>query len=42
MDCINTLKEFMFRTESITNIMIFLALVFFPLFWRFLTERDEE
>ena len=42
MDGINTLQEFMFRTESITYILIVLALVFFPIFWRFLTERDEE
>ncbi len=42
MDGINTLQEFMFRTESITYILIVLALVFFPLFWRFLTEYDEE
>jgi len=42
MDGINTLQEFMFRTESITYILIVLVLVFFPLFWRFLTERDEE
>jgi len=42
MDGINTLQEFMFRTESITYILIVLVLVFFPLFWRFLTDRDEE
>ncbi len=42
MNGINTLQEFMFRTESITYILIVLALVFFPFFWRFLTERDEE
>ena len=42
MDGINTLQDFMFRTESITYILIVLVLVFFPLFWRFLTEFDEE
>ncbi len=32
MDGINTLQEFMFRTESITYILIVLALVFSPFF----------
>lgn len=35
-----TLHDFMFHTESITYILIVLALIGFPLFWRFLTERD--
>ncbi len=37
-----TLHDFMFRTESITYILIVAALVGFVFFWGFLTERDED
>jgi len=39
---INTLHEFMLRTEGITYILIVVALVGFVFFWRFLTDRDED
>jgi hypothetical protein len=39
---IHTLHEYMFRTESITYILIVAALVAIPLFYRFLTERDND
>jgi hypothetical protein len=39
---IHTLHEFMLRTESITYILIVAGLIGITLFWRFLTERDEE
>ncbi|MBI5577647.1 MAG: hypothetical protein HY895_00715 [Deltaproteobacteria bacterium] len=39
---INTLHDFMVRTEGITYILIVVALVGFVVFWRFLTERDED
>lgn len=35
-----TLHDFMFRTESITYIIVIAALIAIPLFWRFLNERD--
>lgn len=38
---IYTLHDFMFRTESITYIIVVAALIGFPLFWRFLTARDK-
>lgn len=37
-----TLHDFMFRTESITYILIVAGLVGFVFFWGFLTERDED
>jgi hypothetical protein len=40
-DVINTLHDFMLRTESITYILIVAALCGFIFFWRFLSERDE-
>jgi hypothetical protein len=39
---VNTLHEFMLRTEGITYILIVVALVGFVFFWRFLTDRDED
>jgi hypothetical protein len=39
---INTLHDFMVRTEGITYILIVVALFGFVFFWRFLTERDED
>ena len=42
MDGINTLHEFMFRTESITYIIIVAALIGITFFFRFLTDRDDD
>ena len=39
---INTLHDFMLRTEGVTYILIVVALFAFVVFWRFLTERDED
>lgn len=36
-----TLQEFMYTTKSITYLVIIAALILFPIFWRFLTSRDE-
>jgi hypothetical protein len=36
-----SLHDFMFRTESITYIIVVVALIGLPLFWRFLTARDK-
>ena len=36
-----TLQDFMFSTKSITYLVIVAALIAFPIFWRFLTDRDE-
>jgi hypothetical protein len=36
-----TLHDFMLRTESITYILIVVALCGFIFFWRFLSERDD-
>lgn len=38
---IQTLQEFMYTTKSITYLVVVAALVLFPLFWRFLTSRDD-
>ena len=38
---ITTLQEFMYTTKSITYLVVVAALILFPLFWRFLTGRDE-
>jgi hypothetical protein len=38
---IHTLHDFMFRTESITYLLVIAILVSFPFFWRFLSERDD-
>jgi len=42
MDGINTLQDFMFRTESITYLLIVAALIAITGFWLFLNGRDEE
>jgi len=42
METIHTLHDFMFRTESITYILVIAVLVSFPVFWRFLTEREDD
>jgi hypothetical protein len=39
---INTLHDFMLRTEGITYILIVVALIGFVVFWRFLTDRDKD
>jgi len=39
---IYTLQEFMFRTETITYILIVAALLAITGFWLFLTGRDED
>jgi hypothetical protein len=39
---IHTLQEYMFRTESVTYILIVAALVGISFFWRFLSERDDD
>jgi hypothetical protein len=39
---IHTLHDFMFRTESITYILIVAALCGIVFFWRFLTDRDDD
>ena len=36
-----TLQDFMYHTKSITYLVIVAALILFPIFWRFLTGRDE-
>jgi hypothetical protein len=38
---INTLHDFMLRTESLTYLLIVAALCGFIFFWRFLSERDD-
>lgn len=42
MESINTLHEYMLHTESITYIIIVGALVSITLFYRFLTDRDDD
>lgn len=42
MDGIQTLHDFMLRTESITYVLIVVALILLPAFWRYLTDRDED
>ncbi len=37
-----TLQDFMIHTKNITYIVMVLALVGITLFWRFLTQRDED
>ncbi|MDJ0666636.1 MAG: hypothetical protein QNJ61_05140 [Desulfobacterales bacterium] len=36
-----TLQDFMFFTKAITYLVIVAALIAFPAFWLFLTDRDE-
>ena len=38
---IYTLQDFMFTTKSIAYLVVVAALILFPIFWRFLTSRDE-
>jgi ABC-type maltose transport system permease subunit len=38
---IATLQEFMYTTKNITYLVIIAALILFPIFWRFLTSRDD-
>lgn len=38
----NTLHEFMTHTKGIAYLMMAVALVALPLFWRFLSGRDEK
>jgi len=40
-DAIHTLHDFMFRTESITYLLVIVVLCGFVFFWRFLSERDD-
>lgn len=42
MDTIHTLQDFMLHTKSIIYILMVLALVAMPLFWKFLDSGDEE
>ena len=42
METINTLQEFMLQTKNVIYILIVMALVAMPMFWVFLTGRDEE
>ncbi len=42
METINTLQDFMLHTKNIIYILIVLALVAMPAFWKFLTGGDEE
>jgi hypothetical protein len=42
METIHTLHEHMLHTESITYILIVGALVGIVLFYRFLTDRDDD
>jgi len=39
---IQTLQDYMFRTESITYLLIVAALIGITFFYRFLTERDDD
>ena len=41
-NAIHTLHDFMFRTESITYLLIIAVLCGFIFFWRFLSERDDD
>jgi len=42
METFQTLQDFMLHTESITYIIIVAALIGITLFYRFLTDRDDE
>jgi hypothetical protein len=41
-EAIHTLQEYMFRTESITYILIVGALLGITFFWLFLSQRDDD
>ena len=36
-----TLQDFMYFTKSVTYLVVVAALIAFPAFWLFLTDRDE-
>lgn len=42
MESIHTLHEFMLSTKNVVYILIVGVLVGYVVFWRFLSERDEE
>jgi hypothetical protein len=42
METIQTLQDYMLRTESITYIIIVAALIGITFFYRFLTDRDDD
>lgn len=42
MDTIHTLQDFMLHTKNIIYILMVLALVAMPLFWKFLNGQDED
>jgi hypothetical protein len=42
MDGIHTLQEFMLHTESITYLLILVALVSITAFWLFLSGRQDD
>lgn len=42
METFQTLQDFMLHTESITYIIIVAALIGITLFYRFLTDRDDD
>ena len=42
METIQTLQDYMLRTESITYIIIVAALIGITFFCRFLTDRDDD
>lgn len=42
METIHTLQEFMLHTKNIIYILILMALVAMPLFWKFLTDGDDD
>lgn len=42
MDAIHTLQEFMLHTKNIIYILMVMALVIMPMFWVFLSARDED
>jgi len=42
METIHTFQEFMLHTKNILYILILMALLALPAFWRFLNGRDKE
>jgi uncharacterized membrane protein YdbT with pleckstrin-like domain len=42
METIYSLQQFMFFTKSVIYGLVVLTLVAMPVFWLFLTERDDE
>jgi hypothetical protein len=41
-DTFYTLQDFMTHTKSVTYIIMGAILILMPLFWRFLTDKDEQ